>query len=35
MEIITGIVPSNDGPGLSLNVRSPISSILKAATVFG
>ena len=35
MEIITGIFPSNDEPGLSLNVRSSISSTLKAATVFG
>ena len=31
MEIITGIFPSNDEPGLSLNVRSSISSTLKAA----
>ena len=34
-EIMTGIVLFIEGPGLSLNVRSPINSILNAAELLG
>lgn len=34
-ETMTGIVLFTEGPGLSLNVRSPISSMLKAAELLG
>ena len=34
-ETMTGIVLFIEGPGLSLNVRSPISSMLKAAKLLG
>ena len=34
-ETMTGIVLFIEGPGLSLNVRSPINSILNAAELLG